>query len=507
MKALIALIAGAVYPLGFAPFGWWPLTVLSVALIFNLWTRANLKQALWLAIAYGCGVYGVGVSWVYVSMVNFGNMLPLMAAIAVVLFVLLLTSFFVLLVAVYKLLSPYFSARNRLTVLLPVLWVISEYLRGTLFTGFSWLYLGYVSLDTWLSSWATISGVLLASFILAVLAGLIAYAHEVIQYTRRVTDASPAKSLFRIAALSLAIIASAWGVQGVQWSQAVGAQKNVTLVQANIALSEKWRPENREKLMQTYLQASRAVSDTDLFVWPEGAMPMLLDDIPEAYIQAVRELEQDVIFGAVKRNEGADGGIFNSMVLVQEQQQGWPQLYRKRHLVPFGEFFPLQSILGWIFETMQVPISNFRSGPVVQPYLKTGDIVLLPTICYEDAYPEDWRHQVSGAHAIVNISEDAWFGNSLAPHQRLQMARMRAIEMARPFIRVSNSGLSTVIDSKGHYDAITPQFTPALLTAPFTPMQGDTPYVRFGYWPLWAWMVLCLAYGLYSNKSKGSKTP
>lgn len=489
----LSALAGAIYPFGFAPFAWWPLSLVSVAIVFHLWSRADRATALWSAGVYGMGVYGVGVSWVYVSMVNFGNMLPAMAVIAVILFALFLSLYFIVPVFIYTVISAKVSERHRVTILLPVLWVVFEWLRGTLFTGFAWLYLGYTGVDTWFSGWATIAGVSAVSFVFAWLAGQLSHMFQAGKLVY-------VKSILAVAVLTVV----SWGIHSIRWVEQSGEALDVTLIQADISLSEKWRPENRENIMQTYLAASRVVDKADLIVWPEASIPMILDDVSASYLRELRGLNTSLVFGIVERNiEASRMHLYNSLAVMDAQKEVVEplQTYRKRHLVPFGEFFPLKPLLGWIFATLNIPMSDFTSGGNHQGNVSVNGIRMVPTICYEDAYPEDWRRQIADSHMILNISEDAWFGDSLAPHQRLQMARMRAIEFQRSVIRSSNSGLSTVIDERGKIDAISPQFQPAIFSSPVFPMQGETPYVKYGQWPLWLWIALSLIFAtLWRNK-------
>ncbi len=479
---LVSIVAGAIYPFGFAPFAWWPLTLVSVAIMFSLWAKLNRRDALWSALIYGLVVYGVGVSWVYVSMVNFGGMAPFMAVIAVVLFALLLSTFLLVLVMVYKWIEADFTALYQQIFLLPVLWVVFEGLRGSVLTGFSWLQLGYALVDTWYSGWATIAGVLMVSFIGATIAGMLAYSVRV----------NETRAYFLVGTILGVLTLGSWSISSVRWTEPVGQPIDVTLVQADIPLAQKWLPEHREDIMQTYLAASKAVQETDLIIWPEGALPMVLDEIPEQYLSELRALSGQLMFGVIETEKvKQQTRAFNGLALLTEEQI---QVYRKRHLVPFGEYFPLKPLLGWLFNALEIPMSNFTRGDSTQPSMKVNGLLLLPTICYEDAFPEDWRQQVSEANILLNISEDAWFGDSFAPHQRLQMARMRTIEFQRPLIRVSNTGLSTVIDAFGESDAISPQFQPALFNTPVFGMQGETPYTQYGQWPLWLCLLISLGF-------------
>ncbi len=480
-QLILSLAAGAAYPLGFAPFNAWLISIVSLAIIFLVWLHAGKKTAMWSALLFGLGAFGVGVSWVYVSMVNFGNMVPIMAAIAVLLFALILSSFIVALAWLERTLFSGYRQIIRLLFCLPALWVMFEYLRGVVLSGFPWLQLGYVTVGTSFAGWASISGVLLSSYVLSVIAGVIALCYV---DRRSKTWLSSAISLFGLGIVS-------WLISQIAWTETAGAPLDVTLIQADIPLSEKWQPENRPLIMQTYLAASQAAIDTDLIIWPEGALPMAYDQIPKSYLEQLNELEASLIFGVVKRDKGGgEGKVYNALALLNGAE---PQLYRKHHLVPFGEFFPFKFALGWIFESLNIPMSNFNSGAALQDNLSLKHLKILPTICYEDAFPEDWRKRAREANVILNISEDAWFGDSFAPHQRLQMARMRAVEFGRPVIRVSNSGLSTIINADGSTDAVSPQFQPALFNSPVLPMQGETPYMRFGQWPLWGWFSLCFA--------------
>jgi len=500
---LLSLLAGAIYPLGFAPFGYWPFAVLSVAIIFSVWSRSERRStALWSALYYGLALYCVGVSWVYVSMVNFGGMVPVMAAIAVVLFALFLSIYFIVPVYLYTLVAPRLSKGARLVILLPALWVLFEWLRGTLFTGFAWLYLGYTSVDTWFSAWGTLAGVSLVSYIFALIAGLLAFAYDRWKSPCGLKFSMVLKISAAVGALALVSVV----LQGLRWTEQVGDPLDVTLIQADVPLSDKWRPEKRQELMQMYLAASKTVEQADLIVWPEAALPMFVDQVPPDYLKELSDLTGTLAFGVVQRDRRTRK-MYNGLAVLNDDEptaQGM-QMYRKRHLVPFGEFFPLKSVLGWLFETLEIPMSDFSSGSDTQGNLKVRDIMLVPTICYEDAYPEDWRRQVAEAGAILNMSEDAWFGDSFAPHQRLEMARMRAIEFQRPVIRISNNGLSTVIDPRGEMDAISPQFQPALFRTPVFPMQGKTPYMRYGQWPLWIWLALSVLSGFVFFRQKNTR--
>ncbi len=480
-----ALLAGVVYPFGFAPFSIWPLAILSVAGLFYL-VSTQEKPAL-NGFIYGLGAFGVGISWVYVSMVNFGNMPIALAVLAVIIFVAVLSCF--------TSLFGFLAARNRtlfhLLLVMPALWVISEALRGWVLTGLPWLLLGYASIDSPLAGWAPIAGVMGNSFILAMLAG--ALVCSVLNPARRVLSI----------AIVVVLVLIGMGLSKVDWATPTEKQLAVALVQRNISLAQKWQPGQAAIIREDYLTVSQAIPDTDLIVWPEAAIPQVLDRVPQEYYARLRQLPGQLALGGVEskivENQRA---LYNSLVVLGGNR---PQTYRKQHLVPYGEYFPLKWLVGWLMEKLQIPMSNFSSWKTSQAPLSVNGVLLAPTICYEDAFPEEWREVAGQSDVLLNISEDAWFGNSFAPHQRLEMARFRALEMARPMIRVSNSGLSALIDDRGAVRAISPQFQPYVLQGQVEGKSGLTWYVKWGRWPLYLFVSLLLLIAVVLNKQSRRK--
>jgi apolipoprotein N-acyltransferase len=252
-----------------------------------------------------------------------------------------------------------------------------------------------------------------------------------------------------------------------------------------VALREKWSRAHQPRIVANYLAASLAAT-TDLVVWPEAAVPWFLDELPPEILDRLRGARADIVFGVLERQgSGTAPRIYNSVVAINDSGLG---LYRKRHLVPFGEFLPLKPMLGWLLDVLHIPMSDFdRWGAEPQP-LQAAGVELGVSVCYEDAFPADVRASLPRAQVLLNVSEDAWFGDSLAPHQRLQMARLRAREAGRDLLRAANTGPSAVINHRGAVTARTPQFTPVVLPAEFQPRTGTTPYVRFGEWPV---LLLC----------------
>ena len=483
----VACVAGALLPLAFSPFDIFPLAIFAPALLFLLWRDISSARAARRGFLFGIGLFGVGVSWVYVSMHNFGNMPAPLAGFAVLLFVAGLSIYPALL---GWLQARFFNAgltRHRLFVL-PALWVLFEWLRGWFLTGFPWLHLGYSQVASPLAGYAPWLGVYGVSLAVALSAGIVAQSvHE------------PDKALRRYLPLLLLLWAGGWFAGKMEWVQPVNGPVRVSLIQGNVPLEIKWQPKARQSIMERYMVMSSQAPKSDLIVWPEAALPVYLDEIEGSYLENLRRLSQagkvDFMFGVVDRDQNTRA-YYNSVVSVSPQ----PGIYRKRHLVPFGEYPPLKPLFSWLMRHLQIPMSDFSAGPKNQAPLFAGGQKIGVSICYEDAFGEEVIDALPQATLLVNVSEDAWFGNSFAPYQRIQMARMRALETGRPLLRAANTGPSVVVDHHGTVLARSPAFQADVLSATVQPMQGATPYVRFGNVP-----VILLLVGLTILIRKGRK--
>jgi apolipoprotein N-acyltransferase len=478
-----AFAAGLLLPLAFAPFDLSPLAVGAPALLFLLWRDASPGRAALRGLVFGLGMFGLGVSWVYVSMHNFGNMPAPLAAFATALFVAGLSAYFALFGWCQ---ARFFRMRGRFHFLLvlPALWVLFEWLRGWLLTGFPWLDLGYSQVDTPLSGYAPWLGVYGVSYFCVLSAGLLA------------AGADEPKKFIKYILPGLALVwIGGWLAGKVAWVQPVNHPVRVALIQGNVPLADKWRPDNRRAIMARYLALSEAAPKSDLIVWPEAAIPAYLDEVDPDYLESLRRFAQtsktDFLIGVIERDRDRHH-YYNSVISIGPH----PGAYRKHHLVPFGEYPPLEPLFGWLMQSLQIPMSDFSAGPADQPPLRAAGQRLGVSVCYEDAFGEEVIRTLPQATLLVNVSEDAWFGDSLAPHQRVQMARMRAIEAGRPMLRAANTGPSVVIGDHGHIIARSPEFRTHVLAAVVQPMQGETPYARFGNLPAVAFMAALVAAGL-----------
>ncbi len=466
-------------PLAFAPFRLWPLAVLMPALLYAIWLQGSGPRAAWRGFLFGSGMYGIGTSWVYVSLHNYGNMPVLLAGFVVALFTATLATFPALAGWLQAKLR-YVGAGTHLLLVIPALWVICEWLHSWVLTGFPWLDLGYSQVPGPLAGYGPWLGVYGVSWAVAVTAALLVYALRVHGRWRGVALAAV-----------VAVWIGGWPAGRVPWAQPAGVPLRVALVQGDVPIGMKWRPQYRSTVLQRYLSLSAKAGDAALIIWPEAAMPTYLDEIDPAYLAELRRRSQergsDFLIGVVERDRTHDA-VYNSVISIGST----PGIYRKRHLVPLGEFLPFKSILSWLLDYLQIPMSDFTRGAAQQPAIHAAGQAIGVSICYEDAFGAEVIRQLPQASLLVNVSEDAWFGNSLAPHQRLQMARMRAIESARPMLRAANTGLSAIIDARGQLLAVSPQFQPFVLVGEAQPMQGATPFVRYGNWGVITGAVLAL---------------
>ncbi|HEY5718479.1 MAG TPA: apolipoprotein N-acyltransferase [Motiliproteus sp.] len=483
--ALVA--AGAIATLGFAPFGAWPLTLVSLLLFLALLARASrpLRDA-WL---YGTGYFGAGVSWVYVSIHQFGHAPPPLAALLTGLFV---AGLALLMLPTGWLLQRWLRQQEQpypLTTLLffPALWVLSEWLRTTLLTGFPWLLAGYTPLDSWLAGWAPVTGVLGISYLLATCAAALWLLWQGKPQHRRVA-----------AGVLAAITFSSYGLQQQQWVTPTPNTLPVSLIQGNVDQNIKWLPSEREAIWQRYLQPTLEQAGGQLIVWPETAIPLLLDQAQ----RWLRPLEQQLlrtnsalITGVASREATADQRWrYHNSISALGAADG---IYHKQRLVPFGEYVPLENWLRGLIQFFDLPMSSFSLGPEQQPPLRSHGYALAPFICYEIVYPELVRQSAKHSDFLLTISNDAWFGDSLAPHQHLQMARMRALENGRQLLRGTNNGISALIDQRGHILAQSPQFVTTVLSGELQQMRGTTPFTRFGSSPLLLGCTATLLYLFY----------
>lgn len=473
---IVVLVAGAILPLAYAPLGWWPLAVVSLVILVLFTLKVGLGRAFWRGWLFGLGWFGVGVSWVFISVRLFGNSGTLFSVGITALLISVLSLYPALAVWLVRRLSsgkPGFE----LLLLFPASWVFTEWLRGWLFTGFAWLEPGYAFIDTPLAVLVPITGVTGVTFVVILTASsivlLLGKGHSKLNRFRG------ASSLFVVWGLALFI-------QPPVFYKPDGDILKVALMQGNIPQQRKWLPEERQPTLSMYRTMTEQHWDKDIIVWPETAVPAFEDQVTD-YLDTMHFAAQlsstSLLTGIVVRESHGDR-YFNALIALGNASRGAESIYKKQHLVPFGEYLPVKFLLDPLLDFLQIPMSNFSAGGREKPLIRAGQYMVGASICFEVAFGDDVRAALPEAHYLVNISNDAWFGDSLAPHQHLQKARMRALETGRYLLRSTNTGISAIIGPDGRVQASSNQFERHILIGTIRPMQGSTPFVRLGYYPV-----------------------
>jgi apolipoprotein N-acyltransferase len=462
---VIAFLAGAATVLAFAPFELQPLALLTFALLVHLWMHAPPRRCAWHGFWFGLGLFGAGVSWVYVSLHQFGGMPAPLAAFATVVF----CAFLALFPAAAGWLQARVPASDaaRACLLIPAAWVLFEWLRGWILTGFPWLALGYAAAGWPLQGYAPLGGVFALSFITVSVAGMLWL----------IVRQKP-KLAFAIVAVLVLGIGEA--LRHVPWTAPVGEPVPTALLQGNIEQEMKFRPERAASILETYARLAEGTR-ARLIVFPETAVPAFFDRVDPAYLArlegAARRNHGDLLLGVPYRR-GRDE-YYNSVLTLGTSP---PQAYHKVHLVPFGEFVPPG--FRWTLDLLSIPLSDFSRGGREQAPLAVAGQRVAVNVCYEDAFGDEIARRLPEATLLVNVSNVAWFGDSLAPAQHLQIARLRAIETGRMHLTATNTGITAAIDRNGRALARLPQFAEGRLEIAAQGYSGATPYVWLRDWPI-----------------------
>ncbi|MDR3394140.1 MAG: apolipoprotein N-acyltransferase [Parasulfuritortus sp.] len=454
--AFPALLGGATV-FGFAPFYLFPIPILALALFYRGLNGRSPRDGFLRGFAFGLGWFLASVSWVYISMHDVGEMSLPLAGLATFLFASVL--------AVFPALACGLAVRRPMAggvhalFWFPALWALAEWLRGWVFTGLPWQALGYSQVPYGpLSGYAPILGIYGVSWLAAM------------------TAVGIARWRVWPMALVVAIWAAGLGLQKVEWTRPVGKPLSVSLLQGNIPQDLKFRPEALAATLSLYAKLV-ADSESRLTVLPETALPLFRAELAPDYLQHLKDhaVAQggDLLFGVP--DQDADGRYYNSVVSTGVSPT---QTYRKVHLVPFGEFVPFG--FRWLVDAMKVPLSDFSRGKPDQPPLNVAGQRVAMNVCYEDVFGEELIDALPQATLMANVSNDAWFGDSFAPWQHLQIAQMRALETGRWWLKDNNTGITAVLNEKGVVVARLAPFTTGILNSEAWGMTGATPYVRWG---------------------------
>jgi len=468
----LALLAGAVCVFGFAPFGLFAVPVLSLAALFVLWSRAATpRAAAGLGFFFGLGLFTAGISWIYVALHDYGYMPMYLAAPATLLFAAFL--------ALFTALAGYLQARvsnspvMQLTLAMPAVWVAIEWLRGMIFTGFPWLTLGYAHSDSPLAGYAPLFGAYGVSLLAAVSAALLA-----VMWNTRWSNPG------RIALLGVVLLWTGGGqLRDVAWTQAQGEPFTVSLVQGNISQDVKFNADVLTDTLDTYRRLVMQ-NPARLTVLPETAFPMLRQEVPQDLLEQLRDHARrnhgDVLIGVFEREPA---GFYNSVFALGVSENAFveEQHYRKHHLVIFGEFIPLRPVFGWfINDVLHIPMGDLARGDIKQTPLNVAGQRIAVNICYEDVFGEEIINALPEATLLVNVTNDAWYGESHAAAQHSQMSQFRAMESGRMMLRATNTGVTAIIGPDGRVLHQLPQHRQAVLQGRAQGYQGLTPYARWG---------------------------
>ncbi len=473
---LIAFVTGATMPLAFAPFHFWPVAILAPALlIFQLDFMRTGRQAFSLGCVWGLGYFGFGVSWIYNSLHQFGHAPAVVAGGLTGLMVVTLSLFIALALALYHRLQHRYPARWAVWML-PLIWFSMEWMKGWVLTGFPWLSIGYAHLASPLAGFAPIIGVYGVGS-LSILISLLMVRWKQDKHWKVL-----------LAILFIGLLGQ--GLRMVEYTRPEGAPLDISMVQGNISQDLKWRRDMRDKIIDKYWRASQPYLDSDLIVWPEVAIPGRSEDMQPVLKSMTKTLRQHHtrLLSGIVVSDWMKREYYNSMLMLGAGRG----VYHKRHLVPFGEYYPLRGLILWMRKYIDIPMSDMTPGPQQQAMMSVKGVNIGVSICFEDVFSRDINRDLPQANILLNTSNDAWFGDSLAPHQHLQIAQMRALETARPMVRATNTGSSAFIDYKGKIVTALDQFKLQTARAKIQGRSGATPFVTFAKLQPWLAVLIFL---------------
>ncbi len=498
---------GASATLAFAPFNFWFVIFPIFVSIFVLLAKYSKHPFLdsWL---FGFAYFGAGISWVHVSIATFGGV-PLVVSL---LMMAMLSGY----LAIYFALAFWLLRRLLQTVLWPLagplIWLLCEYARATFLTGFPWLSIGYSQLDSPLSGLFPIIGEI----------GISAFMFGVCAAVATVFVAGAKSSKTAISYVVCTIVAIVLSTS-VAWINPTGQSKMIALVQGNIEQSMRWRPELDLPTIEKYFALTEEHWDNDLIIWPEAAIPVL-ESLPLANETLFKldtisqENNTALVTGVVDYNQKIDENKFTyeesfnfilALGVDQDSQNTAPYYYQhsnryaKHKLVPIGEFVPFENFLRPLAPIFDLPMSSFNRGEYVQPNLIANGLYLVPALCYEVAFPNQIRANITPkSDMLLTVSNDAWFGDSHGPHQHLQIARTRAMEFGLPIIRATNTGITAAYDPNGNLLGELPQFVEGVLEVEVPLVSGVTPYKKMGNIPVFLIAAVMFAFAVYRNSTK-----
>jgi len=448
---------------------------------------------------FGLSWFGVGISWVHVSIADYGGV-PLLVSL---LMMLMLCAY----LALYPALFAWLVSRLRKTrlpdisimLLIPIIWIFTEWCRSWVLTGFPWLGLGYTQYNTLLNDGLALIGESGLAALLVFIAFLPVYCYSQLPnhtQAQNVVHKTTSKLLPVTFLLCLPLLypLGLWVVYGddLQKPSNIPETKNIALVQGNIPQNLRWLPEEDERTVTKYIELTESLWHSDLIVWPEAAIPKL-EYFAQTELLSLNDKaaksKTALITGIVNYDIRTEQ-IYNNLIVLGQQNDsgdlgeyyyGNNNRFAKHHLLPIGEFIPFEKWLRGLAPIFDLPMSSFTRGEYIQPNLLANNLYLLPAICFEIVFPRQIRANITpSTDTIITVSNDAWFGDSAGPIQHMRIAQVRAKEFGLPVIRATNNGITGIINGQGEIEAQIPQFTTAVLEHELSLKRYATPFKIYG---------------------------
>lgn len=484
---LLLFVAGALLTLAFQPINFVALALVSFAILLLSWSRSTPRQALINGWLFSMGLQCSGISWIFFSLYYHGGAPAAMA----VLMIVLLSAYLSIYPAIAGWLVNRYTPQQpvlRLLLLYPLMWGLCEWMQGIVMTGFAWMQPGYTLIDTPLAGYSPLIGNHGLGVILLVLSGVIVAAITALH------------SRVQLAGIAAVIVGLGLVLQQFEWTDKQDDAIKVSLVQGNVPQHLKWKREMHVPTLQRYRELSLQQSDSDLIIWPETAVPGYQHRLMNylAMLDShIRKQDADLLLGIFIKDQQTER-YYNSLLNVNGEH------YKKRHLVPLGEYIPLRFLITFFNRWIDIPMSDIAHGSMEQPLLTAAGQPLGVSICFEDAFARDVIRDLPEATLLVNVSNDAWFDGSHEPMQHHAIARMRALETGRTMLRVTNTGLTAVIKPDGSVQAQLPRHEIAVLNEEVYAYAGATPYVIWGDGLLIVIAILVMSVVIYRGSKKAN---
>lgn len=467
-------IAGILLAFAFAPFHLPGFAFISLAILFlHLETTSNLTKIFLKGLLFGIGFFGFGASWIFISIKEYGNLNIPVSLLITLLFIFYLSIYYGLSALIYKKISE-----NKSDLFKPLAFAasfcITEYLRASFLNGFPWLILGVSQIDTPISYLLPIFGVYIGSFLVCFSSACLYFAYKYSKKLRMIW-----LSLFILPIISPAFI------KFHIWTHQQDKAFSVAIIQANLSMQEKWDEKQFWQILKNYEQKIyQVINNNKIIVLPESAIPLpsyYISDFLNDLDTKAKIHNSAILLGIPEISE--DKSYYNAILSLGNANGK----YFKQHLVPFGEYIP--SVFKSICNKLKIPITDLASGSQNQPLIKVHNKNIASLICYEIAYPELLRKQLKSSSWILTISDDGWFGHSLAIYQHLQLAQVLSLVSGRYQIMANNDGLSAIIDNKGKIINKLKAFVPDVLEGQIFNTFGITPWTNWGDMPI---LIFCL---------------